>query len=93
MDLSEQINGIIENAKSLSLDLKEDNRMAVLKNDLSNAAEKAIDHASKYIIKAMPVPDAIKDILMDVKDIIKTKDIKQVINTVIKSTVEREWNL
>jgi len=87
MDLSEQINGIIENAKSLSLDLKEDNRMAVLKNDLSNAAEKAIDHASKYIIKAMPVPDAIKDILMDVKDIIKTKDIKQVINTVIKSTV------
>lgn len=87
MDLSKQINEIIENTKSLALELEEDNRMTVLKKDLANAAEKAIDHASKYIIKAMPVPDAVKDILIDVKDAIKTKDIKQVVGTVIKSTV------
>lgn len=93
MDLSKEINDIIENTKNLALELQEDNRMTALKNDLSNAAEKAIDHASKYIIKSMPVPDAVKDILMDVKDSLKTKDIKQVINTVVKSTVREGLEL
>lgn len=87
MDISNQINDIIENTKSLALSLDETSKMTVLKNDLSNAAEKAIDSASKYIIKAMPVPDAVKDVLMDVKDSLKTRDIKQVIGTVVKSTV------
>lgn len=87
MDLSEQINEVIENTKSLALELSEDRRMTTLKNDLSEAAEKTIDHAVKYIIKAMPVPDAVKDILTDVKDAIKTKDLKEVVSTVVKSTV------
>lgn len=93
MNLSEQINEIIESTKNLSLEIKEDNRMSILKNDLSTATEKAIDHAAKYIIKAMPVPDAIKDILIDVKDAIRTKDIKQIVNTVIKSTVREGLEL
>lgn len=93
MDLSNQINEIIENTKSFALELSEDNRMTVLKNDLSNAAEKAIDNASKYIIKAMPVPDAVKDILIDVKDSLKTKDIKQVVSTAVKSTVREGLEL
>lgn len=87
MDLSNQINEIIENTKSLALELEEDRRMITLKNDLSNAAEKTIDHAAKYVIKAMPVPDAVKDILLDIKDAIKTKDVKEVISTAVKSTV------
>lgn len=87
MDLSNQINEIIENTKDLVLELEENKRMTTLKNDLSNAAEKTIDHAAKYIIKAMPVPDAVKDILMDVKDAIKTKDLKEIVSTVVKSTV------
>ena len=93
MDISNQINDIIENTKNLALSLEEDDKMTVLKKDLSSAAEKAIDHASKYIIKAMPVPDAVKDILLDVKDAIKTKDIKQVVNTVVKSTVREGMEL
>ena len=93
MELSNQINEIIENTKSLALKLEEDNRMTILKKDLSNAAEKAIDHASKYIIKAMPVPDAVKDVLLDVKEAIKTKDIKQVVDTVVKSTVREGMEL
>jgi len=87
MDISEQINEIIDNTKNLALELKENNRMIELRKDLCNATEKALDFASKYIIKAMPVPDAIKDILIDVKDAIKTRDLKQVVNTVIKSTL------
>lgn len=93
MDLSKQINEIIESTKSLALELDENNRMTVLKKDLSNAAEKAIDHAAKYIIKAMPVPDAVKDILLDLKEAIKTKDVKQVVSTVVKSTVREGMEL
>ena len=87
MDLSNQINEIIEKTKNLTLELEEDKRLLTLNNDLSNAVEKTIDHATRYIIKAMPVPDAIKDILTDIKDSLKTKDVKEVIKTVIKSTV------
>ena len=87
MDLSNQINEIIENTKSLALELEEDRRMVTLKNDLSNAAEKTIDHAAKYVIKAMPVPDAVKDILLDIKDAIRTKDVSKVVSTAVNSTV------
>ena len=87
MDLSEQLNEIIESTKKLTLELQEDNRMSILNKDLSNSVVKAIDHAAKYIIKAMPVPDAVKDILIDIKDSIKTMDMKQVVSTAVKSTV------
>lgn len=87
MDLSNQINEIIENTKNLALELEEDKRIITLKNDLSNVAEKAIDHAAKYVIKAMPVPDAVKDILLDIKDTIKTKDAGKVVSIAVKSTV------
>lgn len=87
MELSEQINEIIQNTKSLALDLEKDNKIQTLKQDFSNAAQKAVDHAAKYVIKAMPVPDAVKDILLDVKDALKTKDLKSVIETAVKSSV------
>ena len=87
MELSQQLNEIIESTKKISLELKEDSNMLAFNKELSSAVYKTIDHASKYIIKAMPVPDAIKDILTDVKEVIKTKDVKQVIDTVIKSSV------
>lgn len=87
MDLSCEINEIIQNTKNLTLELEENKRIVNLKNDLAYAAEKTIDHAAKYVIKAMPVPDAIKDILLDVKDAIKTKDLKEILETVINSSV------
>ena len=87
MDISAQLNEIIENTKDLALTLEQDNRMTTLKSDLAKATQKAVDHAAKYVIKAMPVPDAVKDILTDMKDALKTKDIKKVIGTVVKSTV------
>ncbi len=93
MDLSNQLNEIIENTKNLALELNEDKRMNTLKEDLASAAEKTIDHAAKYIIKAMPVPDAVKDVLIDVKDSLKTKDLKEIISTVVKSSVREGLEL
>lgn len=87
MQLSQQINEIIDSTKKLSLEIHEDSKVLTFNKELSSAVQKTIDHASKYIIKAMPVPDAIKDILIDIKDVIKTKDVKQIIDTVIKSSV------
>ncbi len=87
MDLSNEINEIIQNTKELAIDLTKDSKLESLKQDLTNAVEKTVDHAAKYVIKAMPVPDAVKDILIDIKDAIKTKDVKEVISTAVKSTV------
>jgi len=87
MELSNQINVIIENTKSLSLKLAEDSRLDLLSKDLSSATEKAVDGAAKYIIKAMPVPDAVKDVLLDVKESLKTKDLKTVITTAVNSSI------
>ena len=87
MDLSNEINEIIQNTKELAIDLGENSKMETLKQDLTGAVEKTVDHAAKYVIKAMPLPDAVKDVLMDIKEAIKTKDIKEVITTAIKSTV------
>lgn len=87
MDLSNEINEIIENTKGLVIDISKDNKMETLKQDLTTSVEKTVDHAAKYVIKAMPVPDAVKDVLIDIKDAIKTKDIKEVISTAVKSTI------
>ena len=93
MDLSNEINEIIQNTKELAIDLSKDRKMETLKEDLTGAVEKTVDHAAKYVIKALPVPDAIKDVLLDIKDAIKTKDIKQVISTTVKSTIREGFEM
>ena len=87
MDVASEINNIIEQTKELKLELSKDNRSELLTNDFITATIKAVDNASKYIIKAMPVPDAVKDVLMDVKDSLKTKDLKEVLTTAVRSTI------
>jgi len=87
MDLSNEINEIIQNTKELAIDISKDNKMETLKQDLTDTVEKTVDHAAKYVIKAMPVTDAVKDVLIDIKEAIKTKDIKEVLSTAVKSTI------
>ena len=93
MNLSNEINEIIQNTKDLAIDLSKDSKMETLKEDLTGAVEKTVDHATKYVIKALPVPDAVKDVLIDIKDAIKTKDIKEVISTAVKSTIREGLEL
>lgn len=93
MILSKQIVETLNNSKELALQLNVDNRLNLLKEDLGNVTERAIDSAAKYIIKAMPVPDAVKDILHDVKDALKTRDLKKILATAVKSTVREGFEL
>lgn len=85
--MNNTIEEIITRAKENVRDIELDNSIIAMKNDLSKASETALDKAANYIIKAMPVPDAIKDILKDVKEAIKTKDLKNVVSTAVTSSI------
>lgn len=87
MVLPKEITETIENIKNNTLELDLDKRVGVLKDDFSNIAMNALDKAANYVIKAMPIPDAMKDILKDVKDAMKTKDLKGIISTAVNSSV------
>ncbi|MBR1883483.1 MAG: hypothetical protein IJ809_00795 [Clostridia bacterium] len=53
----------------------------------------AIDKTANFAIKALPVPESVKDILSDVKEAIKTKDIGHVIKTAINSSLREGMEL
>lgn len=87
MVLSKEITETIENIKNNTLELDCDKRIGALKEDFSDLAMNALDKAANYVIKAMPIPDAMKDVLKDIKLAIKTKDLKGVISTAVNSSV------
>ena len=57
------------------------------KNVFKNIIGDVIDKASNYVIKMLPVPEGVRDVLKDVKEAIKTKDLKQVITTAVNSSL------
>lgn len=93
MDIPEIMENMICKTKNLELELSKDRKIEILNGDLTDVIGKTIDKAANYVIKAMPVPDAIKDILLDVKEAIKTKDLKRILETTVKSTVREGLEL
>lgn len=87
MNMIEDVSDILKDAKEKINDLELDGNLDSMKNNIVKATENAVDKAANYIIKAMPVPDAIKDILKDVKEAIKTKSFKNVLSTAVSSTI------
>lgn len=87
MDIANEIKNILEQTKELTVEVSQNNKEELLMNDFITATTKAVDSASRYIIKAMPVPEAIKDVLLDVKDSLKTRDLKEVLTTAVKSAI------
>lgn len=87
MNLDLEINETINRIRNNVLELDTDHRLDNLKQDLQNASERALEKTMNYIIKSMPVPDAIKDILKSVKETIKSKELKQVIGAAVNSSV------
>lgn len=83
----------LEYAKEIvkNLNIFEDTKK--INNQLGDITVGIIDRSANYIIKAMPVPDAIKDILKDVKDSIKTNDFKLVIKTAVRSSIREGLEL
>lgn len=87
MILSREITSTIENIKNNTLELDNNKQIKILKDDFSTVAMNVLDKAANYVIKAMPIPDAMKDILKDVKLAIKTKDLKEIVTTAVNSSV------
>ncbi len=81
------IDEIIDKIKNSALELDLDQRLDVLKGDLQSVSEKAIDKSMNYIIKSIPMPDAIRDVVKDVKEAIKTRQLREVIGTAVNSSV------
>lgn len=80
-------------SKKLTNDLEHDLKFETITNELDSGVSKAIDNVSKYIIKALPIPDCAKDVLLDVKNALKTKDIKTILKTAVKSSVREGLEL
>ena len=80
---SSKLNVLKEDTKNLNFE----DSLDEIKKEIGNIIVNTVDKAANYVIKAMPIPDALKDILKDVKKALKTKDFKEIIRTVINSSI------
>lgn len=53
----------------------------------SDCISKALDNAANYVIKSMPVTDHVRDVLVDVKNSFKSKDLREILSAAVKSSV------
>ncbi len=81
----------LENVNFLTKDVKLDNELELgikrNENSFLNVVQGVVNKGAEYVIKAMPVNDHIKDILLDVKDAFKTKDFKNIVKTALNSSI------
>ena len=81
------IDAMIDRVRNNVLELDTDRRLDVLKGDLQSISEKALEKSMNYIIKSIPMPDAVRDVLKDVKETIKTKELREIIKTAVNSSI------
>ncbi len=81
----------LANSKNLlkNIDIEKDIELSIERNKSSflDIAGNVVDKGANYVIKAMPVNDHIKDILLDVKSAFKTKDFKEILKTALNSSI------
>lgn len=58
------------------------------KNQMNNIVYKLLDKGSEYVIKSLPVPDLIKNVITDIKDSVKKDGFKKIVSTAIDSSIE-----
>ena len=75
--------------KGLEVDVATNRTQRVFSNLTFDIVNKGAD----YVIKAMPVNDHIKDILIDVKKSLETKEFKQIIKTAVSSSIDEGLEL
>ena len=87
MQMILESDNILKTVKDLNIELNLDKDLDIMKNELGKVVSNTIDKVCGYTIKAMPIPDSFKDILFDIKESFKTKDFKEIIKTVVSSSV------
>lgn len=91
--MSSSLDVALNSSKILTKDIDSNVKLKSMTNDLDKGVSKAIDNVSKYIIKALPIPDCAKDVLLDVKNALKTKDVKAILSTAVKSSIREGLEL
>ena len=79
---------ILDLNNKIELDKNVDIEINRSKRAFSNLAQEVVSKGADYVIKAMPLNDHIKNILVDVKKSFETKDFKQIIKTAVNSSIE-----
>lgn len=74
-------------SKSLDIDLSKE------KQAFDKVVVNVIDKGTDYILKAMPIQENVKDILIDVKKSFKTKDFSKIVQTAVSSSVREGLEL
>lgn len=86
-----ELANVLDTSKDLLKKLNVENEVDVtienVKKEFGGVVEKAIDSGANYIIKAMPINEHVKDVLIDVKSALKTKDFKEIVSTAINSSL------
>ena len=73
--------------EGINLEKSNDLELSRTSNEFENIVKNAIDKGAEFIIKASPLNPHIKDILIDVKDALKTKDFKEILKTAVNSSI------
>lgn len=90
MELVLNTNELLKNKeKNIEVDVEVNRSQRIF----SNLTYDVINKGADYVIKAMPVNEHIKDILIDVKKSFETKDFKQIIKTAVSSSIEEGLEL
>lgn len=71
----------IVNSKKLDIELTK------TKDSFSNIVKDVIESGADYAIKAMPINDNVKDVLLDVRKAFHTKDFKYIVKTAVSSSL------
>lgn len=87
MNIDLESHNFIKGGVSLKNELDLEKNVDSMKKEAGKVIINVVDNIASYAIKAMPIPDAAKDILMDVKKVFKKKDFKELVPTVIKSSL------
>lgn len=73
------VENVIEKENNLSIEKE--------KGEFEKIISNVIDKTSNYIIKMLPVQQNVRDVILDVKEAIKTKDMKTIVKTAINSSL------
>lgn len=75
------------NTRNLNLEIDK------TKEGFANVVKDVIESGADYAIKAMPVNDGVKDVLLDVRRALHTKDFKYIVKTAVSSSVREGLEL
>lgn len=83
IELNESKNLLRKNELNKDVEIQIEN----VKSEFTNIIKNVVDRGANYVIKAMPINEHVKDVLIDVKNSFKTKGFKNIIKTAVNSSI------